>query len=210
MTDSLNHLKTLQTQGPFFRGEREKYNDFRHLLLNHLKPHRHKLSEEQKLTYFQSLLRDDTIEFWQSLKITKQTTLAQVLRDFKQEYAKEDLQDVAKYKFEKMHYNPSADTFNDLLNKFKKVAIQAFADKSLRHSCLQNSPFNCRMSWHLQTRLTPQWRKYEELCRGDASTQNCNQLFQKPSPLTKSAHLNQRIWCQRIPIPKHNRTEKSK
>ena len=72
MTDTVQHPKILQTQVPLFRGNKEKYNEFEHFLLNHLRPHRHKLSEEQKLTYFQSLLCDDAIEFWQSLKITTQ------------------------------------------------------------------------------------------------------------------------------------------
>ena len=85
MTDNVQHPKILHTQVPLFRGNREKYNDFEHLLLNHIRPHQHKLSEEQKLTYSQSLLRDDAIEFWQSLKITTQTTLAQVLRYIKKE-----------------------------------------------------------------------------------------------------------------------------
>ena len=130
MMDTVQHPKILQTQVPLFRGNREKYNEFEHLLLNHLRPHQHKLSEEQKLTYFQSLLRDDAIEFWQSLKMTNQTTLAQVLRYFKKEYAKKDLKEVAKYKFDQMRYDTSAETFNDFLNKFKKVAKQAFGDKS--------------------------------------------------------------------------------
>ena len=130
MTDTVQHPKILHTQVPLFRGNREKYNEFEHLLLNHLRPHQHKLSEEQKLTYFQSLLRDDAIEFWQSLKMTSQTTLAQVLRYFKKEYAKEDLKEVAKYKLDQMLYDPTAETFNDFLNKFKKVAKQAFGDES--------------------------------------------------------------------------------
>ena len=82
------------------------------------------------MTYFQSLLRDDAIEFGQSLKITSQTTLAQVLRFFKKEYAKEDLKEVAEYKVDQMRYDPSAETYNDFLNKFKKVAKQAFGDKA--------------------------------------------------------------------------------
>ena len=130
MTDTVQHQKILQTQVPLFRGNREKYIEFEHLLFNYLRLHQHKLSEEQKLTYFQSLLRDDAIEFWQSLKMTNQTTLAQVLRYFKKEYAKEDLKEVAKYKFDQMRYDPSAETFNDFLNKFKKIAKQAFGDKS--------------------------------------------------------------------------------
>ena len=130
MTDNVQHPKFLQTQVPLFRGNREKYTEFEHLSLNHLRPHQHKLSEEQKLTYFQSLLRDDAIEFWQSLKITNQTTLAQVLRYFKKEYANEDLQDVTKYTFDQIRYHPATETFNDFLNKFKKVVNQAFGDRS--------------------------------------------------------------------------------
>ena len=76
------------------------------------------------------LFRGNRIEFWQSLKMTDQTTLAQVLRYFTKEYAKEDLKEVAKYKFDQMRYDPSAETFNDFLNKFKNVAKQAFGDKS--------------------------------------------------------------------------------
>ena len=60
------------------------------------------------------------------MKITNQTPLAQVLRYFKKEYAKEDLKEVAKYKFDQMRYDPSTQTFNDFLNKFKNVAKQAF------------------------------------------------------------------------------------
>ena len=130
MTDTVHHPEILQTQVSHFRGNSEKYNEFEHLLLNHLRPHQHKLSEEQKLTYFQSLLRDNAIEFWQSLKITNRTTLAQVLRYFKQEYAKEDLKKVAKYEFDQNRYDPSAETFNDFVNKDKKVAKQAFGDRS--------------------------------------------------------------------------------
>ena len=50
MTDSVQHPKIFQTQVPLFRGNREKYNEFEHLLLNHLRPHQHKMSEKQKLT----------------------------------------------------------------------------------------------------------------------------------------------------------------
>ena len=89
MTDSVTHLNILQTQVPLSRGNTENYNEFEYLLLNHLRPHQHKLSEEQKLTYLQSLQREDAIEFWQSLKITTQTTMTQALHNFKEEYAEE-------------------------------------------------------------------------------------------------------------------------
>ena len=49
-TDTVQHPKILQTQVPLFRGNWGKYNEFEHLLLNHVRPHQHNLSEEQKLT----------------------------------------------------------------------------------------------------------------------------------------------------------------
>ena len=52
MVDGVIQPKILQTQVPLFRGNREKYNEFEHLLKNHLRPHMHKLTEEQKLNYF--------------------------------------------------------------------------------------------------------------------------------------------------------------
>ena len=48
----------------------------------------HKLTEQQKLNYFQSLLRDDAVEVWQTLKTTNETTLINVLQAFNKEYAK--------------------------------------------------------------------------------------------------------------------------
>ena len=128
MTDTVQHPKIHQTQVSLFWGNREKKNEFAHLLLNHLRQHQHKLSDELKMTYFKSLLRDDAYEFWQSLEMTNQTTLAHVLRYFKKEYAKEDLKEVVK--FYQMYYDPSGETFNDFLNKHKKDAKQAFGDRS--------------------------------------------------------------------------------
>ena len=40
------------------------------------------------------------------------------------------MKELGKYKFDQMRYDPTAETFNDFLNKYKKVAKQAFGDKS--------------------------------------------------------------------------------
>ena len=76
------------------------------------------------------MLRDDAIEFWQSMKITTQTTLAPVLRYFNKENVRRFVRKKKKYKFVLMCYNPSVETFNTFLNKYKKMANQAFRDKS--------------------------------------------------------------------------------
>ena len=55
--------KLLQTQVLVFEVQPEQYNEFEHLLLNHVRPFQIKLTEEDKLQFFLSLLRDDAIEF---------------------------------------------------------------------------------------------------------------------------------------------------
>ena len=130
MGEILTQPKILQTQVPLFKGNRDKYNEFEHLLLNHLRPHAHKLTEEQKLNYFQSLLRDDAIEFWQTLPITTETTLRDILMAFKKEYAKEELSEVSKFKFDQLRYDPTTESFSTFLANYKKIAKQAYGDKA--------------------------------------------------------------------------------
>ena len=72
------NTKLLQTHVPNFRGQKDKFVEFEHLLLNHLSPLANKTTEENKLHFFQSLLRDEAIEYWQSIQITPLTTLKDV------------------------------------------------------------------------------------------------------------------------------------
>ena len=130
MGETLTHPKILQTQVPLFKGNRDKYNEFEHLLLNHLRPHAHKLTEEQKLNYFRSLLRDDVVEFWQTLTITTETTLRDILTAFKKEYAKEELSEVSKFKFDQLRYDPAPESFSTFLANYKKIAKQAYGEKT--------------------------------------------------------------------------------
>ena len=57
------NTKLLQTHVPNFRGQKDKFGEFEHLLLNHLSPLANKITEENKLHFFQSLLRDEAIEY---------------------------------------------------------------------------------------------------------------------------------------------------
>ena len=93
-----NRTKLLQTHVPNFRGQKDKFVELEHFLLNHLSPLADKIIEENKLQVFQSLLRDEAIEYWQSIQITPVTILKDVLDLFRKEFAKEDLKEVARYK----------------------------------------------------------------------------------------------------------------
>ena len=124
------NTKLLQTHVPYFRGQKDKFVEFEQLLLNHLSPLENKITEENKLHFFQSPLRDETIEYWQSIQITPLTTLKGVLDLFRKEFAKEDLKEVARYKWDQARYDPTTETFSNFLKNLKKTAKQAFGDEA--------------------------------------------------------------------------------
>ena len=76
MIDGVIQPKIIKTQVPFFFREIQRV---RTSTQQKSPAHIHKLTKEQKLKYFQSLLRDDAIEFWQTLKINTQTTLTDII-----------------------------------------------------------------------------------------------------------------------------------
>ena len=59
----VTQTRVLHTQVPNFRGSEDKFNKLKHLLFNHLRPHFYRIREENKLQYFQSLLRDQSVDF---------------------------------------------------------------------------------------------------------------------------------------------------
>ena len=194
MTDGVIQPKILQTQVPLFRGNREKYNEFEHLLKNHLRPHMIKLTEEQKLNYIQSLLRDEAIEFWQTLKITTETTLQDVLQAFTKEYAKEDLKEVSKYKFDQMRYDPTKESFANFLTRYKKLAKQAYGDKA---NDIAETFLFAKLPIQIQNELAMASKheaKVEEiktrLYNAVANMHNCSLAPQTCSHLTRSTTTN--------------------
>ena len=129
------NTKLLQTHVPNFRSSKDKYNEFEHLLLNHFRPIANKITEEDKLHFFQSLLRDEAIDFWQTITINPTTTLQDVLQLFRMEFAKEDMSEVARYKWNEAKYDSTTQTFRDFLKDRKKIAKQAYgneADKCIK------------------------------------------------------------------------------
>ena len=53
-----------------------------------------------------------------------------VVDAFPKEYAKGELKEVSKFKFDQMRYDPTSESFTDFLSKFKKTAKQAFGEKA--------------------------------------------------------------------------------
>ena len=211
MTDGVIQPKTLQTQVPLFRGNRDKYNEFEHLLENHLRPHMNKLTEEQKLNYFQSFFQDEAIDFWQTLKITTETTLHDLLQAFNKEYAKEDLREVSKYKFDQMRYDPTKESFADFLTKYKKLAKQAYGDKAndiaetflfaklpiqIRNELAMAGKHDAKVE---EIKTFVQRRcQYARVLSGTSDMQPLNQVYNYQSKQNNAQ-----------PAPNHNNTEKN-
>ena len=55
--------KFLHTQVPTSGGDKDRFNEYKHLHHKHLRPFSNRLTEEAKLQYFQSFLREEAIEF---------------------------------------------------------------------------------------------------------------------------------------------------
>ena len=86
-----------------------------------------RLFQEAKFEGFQSLLREETIELYQSLTTTTETTFGDVLTKFHKKFTKY-LKEVARYKWDQTKDKPTAETFSDFLKPLKFIAKQAFQD----------------------------------------------------------------------------------
>ena len=95
-----NNPGLLQTQVPTFRGRMDNSNEFEHLLHNHLRLMSHKLPEEAKVQYLQSLLREEAFEFHHSVTITTEANLNVVLTKFRKNSTKDDLEEVASHNWD--------------------------------------------------------------------------------------------------------------
>ena len=115
LTDAVILPKIFQTQVLLFRGIARKTTSLNIYSRTISGPTRTNCPEEQKLKYFQSLIRDNAIEFLQTLKINTETTVTDILQAFNKEYGK----GVSQYKFAQMRYNLTVESFTSLQNSKK-------------------------------------------------------------------------------------------
>ena len=90
---------------------------------------KHRLPEEAKIQYLQSLLREEAIEFCQSVTITTETNLNDVPTSFQREYTRDDLKVVARDKWDQAMYDSTAQTFSDIWKSLKVIAKWALQEK---------------------------------------------------------------------------------
>ena len=97
-----------------------------------MRSHQNRFTEKNKLHYFQSLLREEAIDFWQTRCIITETTLKDVLEKYRKLIAKDELEEVSKIKWNQLIYNPTKKNFLDFIKTPKKTATQAFYHRDAR------------------------------------------------------------------------------
>ena len=200
--NTTTNTKLLQTHVPNFRGQKDKFVEFEHLLLNHLSPLANKITEENKLHFFQSLLRDDAIEYWQSIQITPLTTLKDVLDLFRKEFAKEDLKEVARYKWDQARYDPTTETFSDFLKNLKKIAKQAFgeeADKIIKMFLFGKLPVEIQQELTMANKEESSPEEIKTYLMRNTSTSSTSRHLRQSNHLTRSPPQPQQRLQRRSP-----------
>ncbi len=97
--------KSLTTTMPTFDRESEKIELFEDLFQNSLKIH-NQLTEEDKINYFQSLMRGDALQTFKNITSPNKKILREILTVFRRNYVKPQSIATAKHRFQRLVFNP--------------------------------------------------------------------------------------------------------
>ena len=117
--------KSLTTTMPTFDGKSEKFELFEDLFQTSLKIH-NQLTEEEKIYYFHSLMRDDALQTFKNITSPNRENLGEILTVFRRKYAKPHSMATAKHKFQQLVFNPANQKLIDFLDELQKLAKDAF------------------------------------------------------------------------------------
>ena len=118
--------KSLTTTMPTFDGKLEKFELFEDLFQTSVKIH-NQLTEEDKINYFHSLMRDDVLQTFKNITSPNRENLAEILTAFRRKYVKPQSMATAKHKFQRLVFNPANQKLIDFLDELQKWAKDAFA-----------------------------------------------------------------------------------
>ena len=117
--------KSLTTTMPTFDGKSEKFELFEDLFQTSLKIH-NQLTEEDKLHFFHSLMRDDALQTFKNISSPNRENLTEILTVFRRKYVKPQSMATAKHKFQQLVFNPANQKLIDFLDELQKLAKDAF------------------------------------------------------------------------------------
>ena len=117
--------KSFTTTMPTFDGKSEKFELFEDLFQTSLKNH-NQLTEEDRIIYFQSLMRGDALQTFKNINGRTRENLREILAVFRRKYVKPQSVATAKHKFQKLVFNPANQKLVDFLDELQRLAKDAF------------------------------------------------------------------------------------
>ena len=117
--------KSLTTTMPTFDGKSEKFELFEDLFQTSLKI-QNKLTQEDKVNYFHSLMRGDALQTFKNITSPNRENLGEFLTVFRRKYVKPQSMATAKHKFQRLFFNPANQKLIDFLDECQKLAKDAF------------------------------------------------------------------------------------
>ena len=117
--------KSLTTTMPTFDGKSDKFELFEDLFQTKLKIH-NQLTEEDKINYFNSLMRGDALQTFKNITSPNRENLAEILTVFRRKYVKHQSMATAKHTFQRLVFNPANQNLIDFLDELQKLAKDAF------------------------------------------------------------------------------------
>ena len=110
---------------PTFDGRSEKFELFDGLLQTSLKIH-NQLTEEDRINYFHSLMREDASQTFKNIIGPIRGNLGEVLAVFRRKYVKPPSIETTKHKFQKFVFNLANKRLVDFLDELQRLAKDAF------------------------------------------------------------------------------------
>ena len=157
--------KSLTTTMPTFDGKSEKLELCEDLLQTSLKIHNH-LTEEDKINYFQSLMRGDALQTFKNITSPNRENLGEILTVFGRKYVNLQSMARAKHKFQRLVFNPA----NQKLiggnpRNWRKTHSELPLKRSLNNSSMPNvsPPEEINYSgafgeWHIWADCVASWK----------------------------------------------------
>ena len=153
--------KSLTTTMPTFDGKSEKFELFEDLFQTRSQIH-NQLTQEDKINYFHSPIRGDTLQTFKNITSPNREKLGEILTVFRRKYVKPQSMATAKHKFQRLVFNPANQRLIDFLDELRKLAKNAFGvaaqaiieqfiyvkmpphlKKSINQSHLENGTYDC-------------------------------------------------------------------
>ena len=192
--------KSLTTTMPTFDGKSEKFEVFEDLFQTSLKIH-NQLTEEDKINYFHSLMRGDTLQTFKNITSPNRENLAEILTLFRRKYVKPQSIITAKHKFQRLVFNLAKQKLFDFLHELQKLARDASGDaaqaiieqliyakmppqlnKLINQAHLENGTYEQIVS-HLERELELNGLEaLDEMQLNTVMQQNTQQNSEKPKP----------------------------